>query len=469
MKCIVLCGVLFGFRSLTEHLNLSPSDIKTGVYEDDHPFAGMEYVGIGGLVDKTNKLSVHNNYTRDTTHLMRIPLSKDRSCPGSSLLRMLEKSAPDQTRLYCYLDTKMGKCFPRKPIGRNTLSGFHKRAADILGIDQSDFTGGHAWRHVHCTINANNPNLNLREKMEGSRHSSVAAFLGYVAPDTNAEAERVMGILDATGNSGLVAGRPVVCNEKKACESVDDCESQYDDKKPSSTAELQQIQQQQVNNSFSGTSDEEWLDGDEEWLDDESINDEWINMQRVSGAAFMSPRHQARKRSLSGGGSDGNVSVGADSDCAFSYGFDDDVGGENETFLPGPSPVHDVGLASIGTQAQFELLEEELGEEGGANMYNHHCRALDRMKSNRLVDKARALVGGKLSGRNSCPQVSSRKRHMSENEKTIRNLRLKLKHEKRKRAAEKQQYWVNLNAAKKSSEALAKRVNDLENSFIGNM
>lgn len=70
MKCIVICGVLFGFRSLTEHLHLRPTDIVSGTYEEGHSFARKDFVGVGGLVDKTQKLTVHSNYICNTAHLM---------------------------------------------------------------------------------------------------------------------------------------------------------------------------------------------------------------------------------------------------------------------------------------------------------------------------------------------------------------------------------------------------------------
>lgn len=447
MKCIVFCGVLFGFRALAEHLHLRPSDIVSGTYENGHPFGGKKFVGVGGLVDKTQKLTVHSNYVRDTAHLMRVPLSEDGSCPGSALLRMRNKCVPDQKRLYCYLDPKTGKCFGKKPIGRNTLAGYHKQAAVVLGIDCKDFCGGHAWRHVHVSINANNKNLNIRDAMEASRHASVSAFMGYIEPDNGAEAERVKGILAATGNDQMFS--PVCDDEiKEVCEKNNGDEHKKDSK-PRSLEEKRAIEGLMEISSDCNDND----DDDEDWVELSSCGD---------SGSVMYPLFKPKKMYSSC-----NVQVdGKDKDDVSECTFVEKRVLDNDaaTYSSGLSVVHDSNYA-VGTQAEFDRLQNDLESFDGGHYYRHR-EVLDQMKkSDMLVRKARAMVGDRIQNGFPTSPVS-RKRPMSDNERVIRDLREQLKEQKRKRRMERHQYRIDLHSAKKAADELSERVHSLEAAFM---
>lgn len=422
MKCIVTCGVFFGFRSIDEHTYLCPNDIQTGYYESGHPFEGKRWVGIGGLVDKTQKLSVHRNYVRDTADLMKAPLSVDESCGMGALLRMKEKSVEGQKRLYCYLNEKTNKCQRGKVIGKNTIAAYHKAAAGILGVDQSSFVGGHAWRGVHISINANNNNLNLKDKMASSRHTSVSAFLGYIQPDEHAEAARMSRLLEATGNGSVLEG---VCDGSSAMEVEEEEESRSShpnmNVKPSTLSEKMQLE-----------AEFEEADDEEECGSKSSL----IHSLGSNPVVYLSDEMDGREWQKS----------------EERRGFVDETRGRSSTYH-GKKPVADEysNLAN-NTQGEWLRLEEDVE----AFDYGPYGGERRKRQSEELVGRARALVGERVRGLS--PQQTAR---MSENQRTIYNLRMQLKEEKRMR----DELYYELQQTKRLGMELARAVRDLERKF----
>ena len=94
MKILFGCGLYFGFRGRSEHQDLEKEHIGTGTFQKDHAYGGLPYVSVRVMNDKTNRITLHNSYLRDTGKLMRIPVLDDNatsSCFGGSLLRYLKK------------------------------------------------------------------------------------------------------------------------------------------------------------------------------------------------------------------------------------------------------------------------------------------------------------------------------------------------------------------------------------------
>lgn len=201
MKCLVGCGVYFGFRGIEEHAQLRVEQIEQGVFEPGHKYAGKIYAGIGHLkTDKKRKLTVNTSYLRDTKNIMRIPIVDDNDdpssdCFASSLLRMLKKTGKGQKRFYCY-HTKNKGYQARKPKGKNVISKMHLEAAKLLGISTDSFSGGHAWRSVMITKLANDPRVSVTETMLASRHTSVSANAAYQASDRVSEGNKLDSLLD---------------------------------------------------------------------------------------------------------------------------------------------------------------------------------------------------------------------------------------------------------------------------------
>ena len=104
MKILFGCGLYFGFRGRSEHQDLEKEHIGTGTFQKDHAYGGLPYVSVRVMNDKTNRITLHNSYLRDTGKLMRIPVLDDNptsSCFGGSLLRYLKKMNNDQRFVHC--------------------------------------------------------------------------------------------------------------------------------------------------------------------------------------------------------------------------------------------------------------------------------------------------------------------------------------------------------------------------------
>ena len=97
MKLLFGCGIHFGFRGSKEHVFLETSNITHGTFPSGHPFAGCDWYGVEGLLDKTHKLSVHKDHVRNNDNFMRTPLVNEdptSSDFGGCIKRYLEKCLP---------------------------------------------------------------------------------------------------------------------------------------------------------------------------------------------------------------------------------------------------------------------------------------------------------------------------------------------------------------------------------------
>ena len=94
MKILFGLGIYFGFRGMTEHVNMLVSDITIVYFEEKHDYRGKQYVTVKFMVDKKQKITVHNPYKRKTEDLTRLPiLTSDPTSNdfASSLVRYIGK------------------------------------------------------------------------------------------------------------------------------------------------------------------------------------------------------------------------------------------------------------------------------------------------------------------------------------------------------------------------------------------
>ena len=147
MKILFGCGVYFGFRGNEEHTSLEASNITFGQFGSRHLYAGYDYFGIDGLVDKTHRLGFHKSHARDTKDCMRVPVMDNDPKSGDlggSIKRFLDKLAPGQIRLYCKIippdqrkpdsDGNVQVFYASSPLGKDTICNMFKEGAAILGL-----------------------------------------------------------------------------------------------------------------------------------------------------------------------------------------------------------------------------------------------------------------------------------------------------------------------------------------------
>ena len=212
MKLLFGFGTFGAFRGYKEHHELPTAHIKKGVYPsdfEDSNLAGVDYIGITsiGNSDKTMKVSVHNNYTRDTNDIFRFPIFRDDpSNFGASIERYMLKLEPGTVKMYCRVAqqphiNKMAmqgytnvRYYKSKPLGRNTISDLFKEGAKILGLSDPENFRPQSLRGACITRMVNAENVSMAETMRYARHRSVAASKTYQRTDGVSESNRLKAI-----------------------------------------------------------------------------------------------------------------------------------------------------------------------------------------------------------------------------------------------------------------------------------
>ena len=193
MKIMFGTGSELGLRGNGEHTFLEACNITHGEFPKGHPFEGIEYYGVDGIVDKKHKLGVHTDYVRNTKNFMRVPKTDDdptSNCLAGSIERYLKKLAPGQTRLYCkvvpedkrHFDESTGRVevfYANSPIGKNGINKLFKEGAKILGLPNPEQFCAHSLRAYFITRLANGPGVSDTERMVSARHDSLAASAIY--------------------------------------------------------------------------------------------------------------------------------------------------------------------------------------------------------------------------------------------------------------------------------------------------
>jgi hypothetical protein len=206
--------LMFGFGMIcmlrgNEHAGLLVAQIVFGNYPRTFEYpalAGHPYVALDNLIDKTCKLTVHNNYARRTSDFLRIPINEeDPACLGASVKRYMTKVAPGQVRLYCrvasaeYIQSNYRRhgnmtamFYPNLPLGTNKVKELLAAGAKLLGLPAS--FRPHSLRAVGVTKLANDSSISIAEVCRAARHSSTSASRMYQTTDGISEANRLRAL-----------------------------------------------------------------------------------------------------------------------------------------------------------------------------------------------------------------------------------------------------------------------------------
>lgn len=200
MKVLFICGLSFGFCGGSEHVALLVDNFNTGFFPVGHEFAGTCWVGFTNFMDKSNKLSIHKDYLRETKG-MRIPCFDmvSKKDWGSTLYRYTLRFSPGQKRFHTKPLSESQKIENMKlgffgtmysanqPLGKMLISALFKKGAKILGIDDPDSFGGHSLRALFLQKLTVNPEISVKETMIAARHNSVASQVPYITSNAGTE------------------------------------------------------------------------------------------------------------------------------------------------------------------------------------------------------------------------------------------------------------------------------------------
>jgi len=208
---MIVLGSHYGFRGRKEHalLNVSQVVIVT-INEPRHKYHGFKCVEVRDLLDKSNKLTIHNHYTRDGKYL-RYPI-RDMNDPSDNIAciaRYLEKISPMQTRFYCKEASPQMKdnfaemgfpkaaMSPKQPLGENKVAEMIASGCRRCGLGDCK---GQGLRRIFVTTLANAQGVSEKERLASSRHNSVAAQLTYQTRNTSSEAAKFDAVLGKLKN-----------------------------------------------------------------------------------------------------------------------------------------------------------------------------------------------------------------------------------------------------------------------------
>ena len=225
MKMLFGFGTFAAFRGFKEHHALCVSNITRGTYPlnfEDKELAGLKYIGVStiGNLDKTHWVSVHNNYTRDTTNVFRFPITNEPSNFGVSIVRYLKKLEPGTVKFYCKVALpthlkvmrQMGypdvRYYKNRQLGKQKITELFKAGARLLELSDPDGFKPQSLRGVCITRMVNSENVSTAETMRYARHRSVAASKMYQRTDGISEGNRLRAIgLMGSGTSSVAKGR----------------------------------------------------------------------------------------------------------------------------------------------------------------------------------------------------------------------------------------------------------------------
>jgi hypothetical protein len=207
-KIIYGLGKEFMLRG-NEYASLLVSQVIFGNYPRSFEYqalAGHPYVALDNLLDKTCKVTVHNNYARQTSDILRIPIIEDDlSNLGASIKRLMPKLAPGQKRLFCkvaspdYIKSTYRRhgdltsmFYPNCPLGHNKIKELIYQGAEMLGLPRN--FRPHALRAVGVTKLANDSAISTAEVCRAARHSTASASKMYQTTDGRSEANRLKAL-----------------------------------------------------------------------------------------------------------------------------------------------------------------------------------------------------------------------------------------------------------------------------------
>ena len=187
---------------------LSPDQFVEGVYPltyENQDLAGMTYIAVASMNDKTSRITVNNNYARETSNWLKLPVVwEDPDNLGASILRYLRKLSPGQTRMYCQAASPSHRrkltfeghrdamFFANKPCGVNSIRQLFREGAKLLGLEEG--FRPHSLRGACITKMVNSPDVSLAECMSVARHNSASASKNYQRVDGISEGNRLRAL-----------------------------------------------------------------------------------------------------------------------------------------------------------------------------------------------------------------------------------------------------------------------------------
>ena len=211
MKMLFGFGTFTAFHGFKEHHALCVPNITHSTYLmnfEDQELAGLKYIGVStiGNSDKTHRVSVHNNYTRDTTNVFRFPITNEPSNFGASIVRFLKKLEPGTVKMYCKVALpthlkvmrQMGypdvRYYKNRQLGKQKITELFKAGARLLELSDPDGFKPQSLRGVCITRMVNAENVSTAETMRYARHRSVAASKMYQRTDGISKGNRLRAI-----------------------------------------------------------------------------------------------------------------------------------------------------------------------------------------------------------------------------------------------------------------------------------
>ena len=135
---------------------------------------------------------------------------------------MAEKAVQGSTKLFCQVKDNgaEAKLTPR-PLGKAGITKLYKEGAKILGITCPKDFCPQALCAMFITNLANNPGVSETERIEASRHSSVAPSAIYIETGAVSESHRFQAIGYPVPNIDVNPVYPLISVHQKAVDSDD--------------------------------------------------------------------------------------------------------------------------------------------------------------------------------------------------------------------------------------------------------
>ena len=129
---------------------------------------------------------------------------------------------PGSTKLFCQVKGNGAEAkLTRRPLGKAEITKLYKDGAKILGITCPKHFCPQALRAMFITNLANNPGVSETERMEASRHSSVAASAIYIETGAASESQRFKALGYPVPNVDVNPVYPLISVQQKSVDIND--------------------------------------------------------------------------------------------------------------------------------------------------------------------------------------------------------------------------------------------------------
>ena len=226
---LLIGGSYIGLRGGSEHHKLERHQFVNGYYSPDHKlWPGYEYYGLSKfLKDKTQQLSMSNNYVRELGEdFARFPVltNGDKSDPnlrrdvGGFLKRfceafdkslaaekkkMMAKKGGKETirkwtnhnRLYKKIKKDGSGFCANSPLGKGKVAKRFEDMFRFFGIPNPELVRPHALRGMFITIVVNDRSVSEAQVLHITRHSSLSSTLPYMKLGATSELNKTLALI----------------------------------------------------------------------------------------------------------------------------------------------------------------------------------------------------------------------------------------------------------------------------------